>query len=199
VVSAELAPPVALAPVEFQIHIGFSTTTGLLSRLIRWFTNAPISHCFIVYKCDVFGGEMVLEATGAGFRVLTWRTFDRANKLVAVYRLRLPIEELRGGLTHLAPRLGDAYDTLGLFGYLLRSVFSLRRVPFKSRRKLVCSEAVALYLHHVGIEVGRTRVVTPRDLFDLAQRRSDVFELLETGKAFRKAQRRVRNRSAHSK
>jgi hypothetical protein len=187
--------PVALAPVEFQIHIGFSTTSGTLSRLIRWFTNAPISHCFIVYKCGVFGGEMVLEASGSGFRVLAWRTFDRANKLVAVYRLNLPADSLRDGMLYLAPRLGDAYDTIGLVGYLLRMVFSLRRVPFKSRKKLVCSEAVALYLQHSGVEVGRTRLVTPRDLFELAQKRPDVFELLETGKAFKKAQRRARGHS----
>jgi hypothetical protein len=86
-----------------------------------------------------------------------------------VYRLRRPEDALRGGMIHLAPRLGDAYDTLSLLGYLLRSVFSLRRVPFNSRKKLVCSEAVALYLLKVGVDVGRTSVVTPRDLFELAQ------------------------------
>ena len=42
----------------------------------------------------------------------------------------------------------------------------------------------------VGVEVGRTSVVTPRDLFEVAQRQQDVFELVETGKAFKKVRRR---------
>ncbi len=183
-------PPLA-AIDGFPIHIGFSTTTGLLSRLIRWGTGARVSHCFIVYRCGVFGSDMVLEASGAGFRVMAWNKFDRANKLIAVYRLNLPDDHLRAGMVRLAARLGDAYDTMSLIGYLLRSLFSLRRVPFNDRKKLVCSEAVALYLQSVGVHVGRASVVTPRDLFELAQREPEVFALVETGKAFRKVRRRA--------
>jgi hypothetical protein len=175
-----------VTPGDFEVHLGFSTTRGLLSRLIRWGTSARASHCFLVYPSDVFGCEMVLEATGAGFRVLSWKRFDRGNRLIAVYRLKLSPDCLRGGMTLLAPRLGDAYDSWSLVGYLLRSWFSLRRVPFNSRTKLVCSEAVALYLRHCGVDVGDVRVVTPRDLLDLAHARPDVFELRESGRAFRR-------------
>jgi hypothetical protein len=181
--------PVSLAST-FAVHIGFSTTKGLLSRMIRAATGAPISHCFIVYPDALFGGEMVLEASGSGFRVMAWRKFDRANKLVAVYRVKRPEETLRAGLLALAPRLGDAYDSLSLVGHLLRTIFSLRRVPWNSRKKLVCSEAVALYLHRCGINVGRISVVTPRDLFELARDHTDDFELVETGKAFKRVRRR---------
>ena len=183
--------PALVTADGFPIHIGFSTTSGLLSRLIRWGTGARVSHCFIVYRCGVFGSDMVLEASGSGFRVMAWNKFDRGNRLIAVYRLHRPDDDLRGGMIRLGPRLGDAYDTLSLVGYLLRSVFSLRRVPFNSRKKLVCSEAVALYLQSVGVDVGRASVVTPRDLFDLAQREPDVFALVETGKAFKKVRRRT--------
>ena len=170
----------------FEVHVGFSTTGGPISRLIRWVTGVRASHCFIRYRCGTFADDMVLEATGAGFRVCSWRRFDRANKLVAMYRLKLDPECMRGGFMKLAHRLGDAYDTLSLVGYLLRSWFSLRRVPFNSRKKLVCSEAVALYLQHCGVDVTNRNVVTPRDLMRLAERRSDVFELIETGKRYRK-------------
>jgi hypothetical protein len=177
----------ALVPVEsFEVYVGFSTTGGPLSRLIRWSTGNAASHCFIRYRCGTFCDDMVLEATGAGFRVCSWRRFDRGNKLVAMYRLKLDSECLRTGFGKLAHRLGDAYDTLSLVGYLLRSWFSLRRVPFNSRRKLVCSEAVALYLQHCGVDVGDRNVVTPRDLMKLAERRPDVFELIEAGKRYRK-------------
>jgi hypothetical protein len=170
----------------FDVHIGFSTTGGPISRIIRWVTATRASHCFIRYRCGTFGDEMVLEATGAGFRVMSWRRFDRANKLVAIYRLKLDRECMRGGFMKLAHRLGDAYDTLSLVGYLLRSWFSLRRVPFNSRKKLVCSEAVALYLQHCGVAVGNRNVITPRDLMLLAEKRPDVFELTEAGKRYRR-------------
>lgn len=173
----------------FPVYIGFSTTKGPLSRLIRYVTGAPVSHCFIRYPCGVFGGEMVLEATGAGFRVMAWHRFDRENKLVAVYRVNKSGDVLRTAFEKLAPRLGDAYDTVSLFGYFLRAMFSLRRVPFNSRKKMVCSEAVAIYLQHCDIPVGRTTIVTPRDLFDLAQKRTDLFALDETGKAFKRVRR----------
>jgi hypothetical protein len=185
--AAEVVAPLVAAGAGFPIHIGFSTTTGVLSRLIRWATGAPVSHCFLVYQCGVFGSEMVLEASGAGFRVMAWNKFERANKLIAVYRLHRPDPELLGGMSKLALRLGDAYDTLSLLGFLL---FHLRRVPFNSRKKLVCSEAIALYLQSVGVPVGRVSVVTPRDLFELAERAGDVFERVETGRAFKKVRRR---------
>lgn len=103
--------------------------------------------------------------------------------------MKLPGEVLREGLVWIGPRLGDAYDTVSLVGYLLRSWFSLRRVPFNSRQKLVCSEAVALYLQHCGIDVGRPRVLTPRDLMALAEGRPDLFELRATGRAYRRRKR----------
>lgn len=170
---------------EFEVHIGFSTTGGPLSRLIRWATSTRASHCFIRYRCGTFGDDMVLEASGHGFRVLSWKRFDRANKLVAVYRLKLDSECLRLGFAKLAHRLGDSYDTISLVGYLLRSWFKLARVPFNSRKKLVCSEAVALYLEHCGVDCGNAYVVTPRDLMRLAEARSDVFELSGANKRFR--------------
>jgi hypothetical protein len=188
--AAEVVAPLISAGEGFPIHIGFSTTTGVLSRLIRWATGAPVSHCFLVYHCGVFGSEMVLEASGAGFRVMAWNKFERSNKLIAVYRLHRPDGDLRGGMTKLALRLGDAYDTLSLLGFLLRKLFHLRRVPFNDRKKLVCSEAIALYLQSVGVPVGRISVVTPRDLFELAERAGEVFERVETGRAFKKVRRR---------
>ncbi|HLU66692.1 MAG TPA: hypothetical protein VKZ63_10475, partial [Kofleriaceae bacterium] len=151
---------------------------------------------------------MVLEASGQGFRVLAWRRFDRENKLIAIYRLRVPEPALAEAMEKLADRLGDAYDTLSLFGYLLRKWFKLKRTPFDSREKLICSEAVALFLAWGGVPVDEQKVVTPQDLLELVQSRPDLFELVDRGSGFdrviEKAQRarrkkeRRRQRSAVS-
>lgn len=184
----------ALDAAGLGIHVGFSTTGGLLSRIIRRITGAPVSHCFIAYRCATFADDMVLEASGQGFRIMAWRRFDKENKLVAMYRLRLAEPVQRASLARMAERLGDAYDTISLFGFMVRKWFRLRRTPFDSREKLVCSEAVGLFLKWSGVPVGDVGVVTPRDLFELAQNNAEVFELVERGKGFARVAEKVAKR-----
>lgn len=181
------------------VHVGFSTTGGWLSRIIRRITGSPVSHSFVVYHSAVFGKDMVLEASGHGFRIMAWQRFDKENKLVAMYRLKVSDAVLYEALGKLSDRLGDAYDTLSLFGYLLRKWFRLNRVPFDSRKKLVCSEAVALFLGWCGMPFDDVSVVTPKILLDFAEGHADAFELIDHGDGFgrvaaRSAKRRLRKR-----
>jgi hypothetical protein len=181
------------------VHIGFSTTSGWLSRMIRRITGSPVSHSFVVYHSTAFGKDMVLEASGQGFRVMSWRRFDKENKLVAIYRLKVADPVAHEALGKLADRLGDAYDTLSLFGYLLRKWFRLERVPFDSRKKLICSEAVALFLGWCGMPFDDVSVVTPKILLDFAEGHTDGFELVDSGNGFgrvaaKSAKRRQRKR-----
>ena len=188
-----------LPAAGLALHVGFSTTGGWLSRLIRRITGSPVSHSFVVYHSGVFGKDMVLEASGHGFRIMSWRRFDKENKLVAMYRLKLPDAVVHDALGKLSDRLGDAYDTLSLFGYLLRKWFRLKRVPFDSRKKLVCSEAVALFLGWCGMPFEDVGVVTPKILLDFAEGNREAFELIDSGNGFgrvavKSAKRRQRKR-----
>ena len=186
----------ALEATGLGVHIGFSTTGGLLSRIIRRITGAPVSHSFIAYRCASYGDDMVLEASGQGFRLMAWKRFDKENKLVAMYRLRVAEPVQRAALARMAERLGDAYDTLSLVGFMLRKWFRLKRTPFDSRDKLVCSEAVALFLKWSGVSITDVGVVTPRDLLELAQHDPEVFELVEQGKGFARVAEKVAKRRA---
>ena len=186
----------ALDAAGIGVHIGFSTTGGVLSRIIRRITGATVSHSFIAYRCATFADDMVLEASGNGFRMLAWRRFDKENKLVAMYRLRLAEPVQRAALARMAERLGDAYHPIRLFGFLLRKWFRLKRTPFDSRDKLVCSEAVALFLKWSGVKIDDVSVVTPRDLLELAQTDTEVFELVEQGKGFARVAEKVAKRRA---
>jgi hypothetical protein len=188
-------PPLSSPASGLVVHVGFSTKGGWLSRGIRWVTGSRASHCFVVYQCDVFGQEMVLEASANGFRIIAWRRWDRANRLIALYRLNLPEEDVRAGLEQLSNRLGDAFDRLSLLGFLLRRLFRLRRVPFNSREKLVCSEAVALFLNWSGIPIQDVGVVTPEELLHLAQQRHDAFTLVDQSPVFPRLARRIERRS----
>jgi hypothetical protein len=193
-------PPLSSRGDGLVVHVGFSTKGGWLSRGIRWITGSRASHCFVVYRSEIFNQEMVLEASGNGFRIIPWRRWDKANKLIALYRLELPDADLRAGLEQLSNRLGDAFDTLSLIGFVLKRWLRLRHVPFNRRDKLVCSEAVALFLHWSGIPIPDVGVVAPQDLLALAEERKDVFALVDHSSAFQRIARRIaRGTRRHSR
>jgi len=181
------------------VHVGFSTTGHWLSRLVRRFTRSRVSHCIVVYRSDVFAQEMVLEASGNGFRMISWRRWDRVNKLVALYRLNLPEEDLRSALERLADRLGDSYDTISLFGFALRRWLRLKRVPFNSKAKLVCSEALALFLHWCRLPIDDIGAMTPQSLLHLAELRKDAFTLVDHSAAFNRLVKRMARRQRPSR
>lgn len=127
-------------------RIGFSTTQALLSRVIRFFTRSPVSHAFLVYRDVDFEREMVMEAVGAGFRIVPLDRFEKHNTVVRIFTPRHPIDE---GLRAAVDWLGESYDSGGLLGMaLLLLARSLklrlkRRNVLASSRSLFCSEAVA--------------------------------------------------------
>jgi hypothetical protein len=181
------------------VHVGFSTTVGWFSRMVRRFTRSRVSHCIVVYRSEVFAQEMVLEASGNGFRMISWRRWDRANKLVALYRLNLPQDDLRSALQRLADRLGDSYDTFSLFGFAVRRWLRLKRVPFNSKAKLVCSEALALFLHWCGLPIQNIGAMTPQSLLHLAEMRKDAFTLVDHSAAFTRLVERITRRQRPSR
>ncbi len=152
-------------------RIGFSTTDGILSRLIRFGTRSPVSHAFLVYFDVDFDREMVMEAVGAGFRIVPLDKFAKHNRIVEIVTPRHSIDE---GLKKAVDWLGEGYDKGGLLGMALLVVLrSLRlrvrrlRNLFANRSTLFCSEAVAracVASHYPGfrLDPGTT---TPEDLF----------------------------------
>ncbi len=128
-------------------RIGFSTTDALLSRLIRRLTRSSVSHAWLVYRDVDFDREMVMEAVGAGFRIVPLDKFAQHNRIVEIVTPRHPIDE---GLKAAVDWLGEGYDAKGLVGMaLLLLLRAFRRRTRRARnliaspRALFCSEAVA--------------------------------------------------------
>src|SRR5512138_3812095 len=109
-------------------RIGFSTTDGILSRLIRFGTRSPVSHAFLVYFDVDFGREMVMEAVGAGFRIVPLDKFAKHNRVVAIVTPRHPIDE---GLKAAVDWLGEGYDTSGLVGMGVLVLFRALRLRLR--------------------------------------------------------------------
>lgn len=132
------------------VSVGFSTSTHLVSRIIRWFTDAPASHVWLTFNDPVFADmQMVLEASGRGFRLVPFQTFLLHNRIIAVVPLQ-PHPGLPVGLAYLGAWLGTDYDATGLLGMAWVSAGRWLRMrwrnPWASSRGMFCTEAVVRML-----------------------------------------------------
>jgi hypothetical protein len=152
------------------VRVGFSTTNALLSRLVRRLSRSKVSHAFLVYRDVDFEREMVMEAVGAGFRIVPLEKFAKHNTLVRIFTPRHPLDE---GLKAAVDWLGEGYDAPGLIGMGLLLLARLLRLRVRTRnllarsRSLFCSEAVALACRasrYPGFSF-EPETTTPEDLF----------------------------------
>ena len=149
-----------------SINICFSTQKSWLSRLIRFVTRSDMSHALVTYKDETLGKVMVMEAQWRGFVIVPWTRWRQKNRLVARFSLRVPEVDQAEALRKLAGRLGEEYDTLGLFGFALRRWRKRSRNVFASSKKLYCSEACAELVRDSGIAIGDPESFEPQDLFE---------------------------------
>lgn len=154
------------------INVAFSTQDGIISALIRWVTRSKVSHCVITFHDDTLDKVLVMEAVERGFSVTPWRRWVQDNNLVARYELpgsSYPVGAQAQALHELAAYLGTEYDTVSLFGFLWRRWRKRMRNPFSSGAKLICSEAVAIFLKTTGLPIDDPATYTPDDLWKLLQ------------------------------
>lgn len=151
-----------------MVSVGFSTTHMALSKAIRWITNAPASHCFVLFDFD--GIPMVLEAAFEGVRLVPMASFEKRNIIVAL----IPVPYSEDDLKPLFNDLGDAYDFGGLLGSFFVQAgrwFKRRwRNPWASRKAMFCSEAIAWWLQDLkypGTENLEPDMISPKDLLVL--------------------------------
>jgi len=163
-----------------SINVCFSTADGFFSKMIRWFTRSKVSHSLITYKDEGLDKVLVLEANGRGFMLTPWAKWSESHTLVVRCRMNLPINAHRTSIQDLANFLGSQYDYLSLLGFALRRFFGRMVNPFNDRRKLVCSEAVARFLHGAGLPGYREYGTwTPEDLLKEAKKAPTMFVLEE--------------------
>ncbi len=151
------------------INICFSTQTGPLSRVIRWFTRSPVSHAMITFRDATLGKVMVMEATGRGFRMVPWAGWCLHNSMKARFALRVAEDVQLTALQNLAEKLGAEYDYISLLGFLWRRWRKRYDNPLDDAKRLICSEAVATFLGLCGLKMDDPSSYTPNDLFVLLE------------------------------
>jgi hypothetical protein len=127
----------------------FTTSSSLLSRVIRWFTRSACSH--VAIGTELAGMPVLVHATAGGVQVTARSEWLASNQLVAEYAFRRPSD---ASLRHALKHLGEKYDYLALIGFAVaiaawRLLKVWMRNPFASPRAMVCSEFV-LHLDHAG-------------------------------------------------
>lgn len=151
-----------------MITIGFSTTDKLISRIIRWATNSPVSHTFVLF--DVYGIPMVLEAAFEETRLKPYAYFTNGNNIVATFDVVCSDEAIKMLLLNLS----TPYDFGGLFGFFFVQVGRFLRQkwhnPWDNRQALFCSELITGWLkaqNYPGSEELEPKSTSPNDLLIL--------------------------------
>jgi hypothetical protein len=147
-------------------YVGFSTTNGLLSRLLRWITRAEVSHSFLVV--ELYGKAWYVGAEAQGVVMMPMEKYVKKNTIKALCEVpELNDEDLAVVMGHL----GEAYDYGGLLGGIFPQIgrwFKQKwKNPWANPKALICSEFVTLALQEAGLS-GAEKLdppsVTPQDL-----------------------------------
>lgn len=163
-----------------MVKVGFSTSTGWVSGIIRWATGSKISHTWILLDLDnpIYGQKKwVLEAQITGYRLIPFEGYLVGNKLVGIVPLDHSVEQ---GLERAMGWLGGNYDVGGVVGDLAVEVerklksrwrwLHLKvRNPLHEARAMYCSEAITFVLqasNYPGADKLIGENTTPQDLYN---------------------------------
>lgn len=150
-----------------KITVGFSTTKAIYSRIIRWFTNSPISHVYIRVYNETFGTDLILHSDMPGTIISLAEAFDITNFTTETYEIedeRLK-EAIKDNLWHLGK--GYHYFKLvdwSLFIILKRWLVRKVKKPITNPKKLICVDFVLFILNEAGITHLPIGLMTPHDL-----------------------------------
>lgn len=150
--------------MDLNLCIGFSTSNSWISKIIRWFTNSKISHCFVAV--DLFGARLIIGAEAWG---VDWRTkarFEEKNQIKVVLKPKaLPIDNSFGWFVH--EYAGASYDwgaagatgikaKLGRWWKLISHWFA----KWPKDDALHCEEVPYKILEHAGYNIVQTLKVS---------------------------------------
>jgi hypothetical protein len=135
-----------------HVQVGFSTSNWWVSRVIRWFTRAKVSHAFLMLRDAGTLGDLVLEAEWCGWKLSTPAALTRGStRIVELVEPKIPLED---AVVKSLSWLDEKYNYEGLLGMMwvcVGRVMGKRwRNPLRSHNSLFCSEAVVYVLQAAG-------------------------------------------------
>lgn len=136
-----------------NLYVGFSSSAGLLGRVIRYLTGGSVNHAFLLWE-DAHLGWVVLGANENGITLDTLTNFRATRTIEAT--VRPIVGTLWNGLTALRNDLNEKYNLSGLVGM---SVVEIARAfgrephanPLSNRSELFCSQFAVEVIRAAGI------------------------------------------------
>src|SRR5574343_1123540 len=128
-----------------KLRVGFSTTNTLMSRLIRLFTNGPVSHTYVRFYDEFLKDEFVAHADFPGVLILQANQFEKNN--IIIEEFEITDEKLKDSLRRNFRLLGKKYDYWNIVGWAWVLAFkrwAKKKIenPIDDPNKLICVEFV---------------------------------------------------------
>jgi hypothetical protein len=135
-----------------KVLIGFSTSSWWVSRVIKFFTRAPVSHTFVVFDDMRDADHEIYEAAWCGWRMTT-RAKLTLGTTVIVKEITVDVDPVKA-LGICRAWLETPYSYLGLLGELPVQIglwLGQRwRNPARDAHHMYCSEAGTRLLQMLG-------------------------------------------------
>lgn len=160
------------------VQIGFSTSNAWISRAIRFFTRAKVSHAFLTYNDITIGEPMVMEADYTGYHLRSFKSATLSSTIVVLSTPKSPID---GILPLCAGWLDKPYDYLGIVGFIWVCIGRWCKAkwhsPLHDSKALFCSESIVLALQDLKYPHADKLVAvetSPDDLLNFMKAEGDV-------------------------
>ncbi len=153
--------------------IGFSRSSGISSRLIRWFTRQDWSHAFIVMpERGEDGLPMILESDISSVSITSLGKYQKSGDHVEIATISSLNTEK--GLGVAQTKLGRTYGFFQILGFLPVLLGRRFGIPVKNSYTdgIVCSELVCFYLYGATGDEKWFKMkddTTPGDLYNTLQ------------------------------
>ena len=152
-----------------KIVIGFSTSSQIKSKLIRFITDAPMSHAYIKIFDPERNTNVVFHADGDDVHYMTYNNFLSENKVIEEIEIEISDEQAKVAECIRVTEIGKPYSNMKLFGFIWMRFLLLFNIkignPFDNNSSRICVEIVS---DSIGIRDETT--MTPVDLYNLIKR-----------------------------
>ena len=127
--------------------IVFTASDTLFGKLIRWFTRSQVSHAFIEFTSNRWGGQWVVESSLTGVRIVP--AVRARHNIVCEYECKFDTAE---AFKKVGGIVAERYDFAGIFVFVwVKILWRWARYKFKkplnATKGQVCSEFVTRFLN----------------------------------------------------
>lgn len=145
-----------------KIKIGFSRAKGFkpFSWLIMWYEKSDFSHVYIRLNTK-WNTQLIYQASGAQVNFMGIKYFESVAQIVEEFELEISEDDYNTLMEFCTYECGAPYSLKQIFGMAIADIFKLKKNPFSSQNRYVCSELV--------LRAFSSRFKISNDFFDLAK------------------------------